>query len=57
MLVKGVLEGDHKAIPLLDLRMKLEAAHQGKTHDASVLIVAAQDGTEVGLIVDHSCEA
>ena len=57
MLVKGVLEGDHKAIPLLDLRMKFEATHRGKMDDASILIVAAEDGTEIGLIVDRSCEA
>ncbi len=56
LLVKGVLEGGRKNIPLIDLRMKLEAAHCGKTDDASVLIVFA-NGAEVGLIVDGRCEA
>ena len=56
LLVKGVLEGGRKNIPLVDLRMRLEAAHRGKTDDASVLIVFA-NGAEVGLIVDGRCEA
>ena len=56
LLIKGVLEGGRKSIPLVDLRMKLEAAHRGKTDDASVLIVFA-GGAEVGLIVDRGCEA
>ena len=37
--------------------MKFEATHRGKMDDASILIVAAEDGTEIGLIVDRSCEA
>jgi len=56
LLIKGVLEDPRGAIPLIDLRMKLEAAHRGKTDDASVLIVFA-NGVEVGLIVDGGCEA
>lgn len=56
LLVKGVLENHRGAIPLVDLRMRLEAAHRGKTDDASVLIVFA-NGVEIGLIVDGGCEA
>jgi chemotaxis signal transduction protein len=56
LLVKGVLENHGGAIPLVDLRMRLEAAHRGKTDDASVLIVFA-NGVEIGLIVDGGCEA
>jgi chemotaxis signal transduction protein len=56
LLIKGVLEDPRGAIPLIDLRMKLEAAHHGKTDDASVLIVFV-NGVEVGLIVDEGCEA
>jgi len=56
LLVKGILEGEGKTIPLVDLRMKLGATHIGRTDDASVLIVLA-DGREVGLMVGRSGEA
>jgi len=56
LLVKGVLEGSGKSIPLVDLRMKLGAAPEGATDAASALIVDLR-GAEIGLILDPGPEA
>ena len=55
-LVKGVLEAQHKSIPLMDLRVKLGAADPRSCGPACALILDVH-GTEVGLIVDLPTEA
>ena len=56
LLVKGMLEGQGAAIPLVDLRMKLDATSAAGSRSASAIIVDF-DGNQVGLIVDADCEA
>ena len=56
LLVKGMLEGSGKAIPLVDLRMRLDAASCGGAEPASAIIVDLE-GSEVGLIVDTVSQA
>ena len=56
MLVKGVLEVDGRSIPLMDLRIKLEAPGPCRTDAAAAIIVQVGEA-EVGLIVDTAPEA
>ena len=56
LLVKGILESQGRSIPLVDLRMALDASISGSTDAATALIVDV-GGTEIGLIVARAPEA
>ena len=56
LLVKGVLEGRHKPVPLMDMRLNFSGWDPAKTDPAIALIVEV-DGKEVGLILDGGAAA
>lgn len=56
LLVKGMLQGQGESIPLVDLRVRLEAASAVGSRSASAIIVELE-GSQVGLIVDTGSKA
>jgi hypothetical protein len=55
-LVKGAIEVHGREILLVDLRVSLMAADPAQT-DAATAVIVELGGTEVGLIIDPSCQA
>lgn len=56
MLAKGVLEVRGKMIPLMDLRVNLDASRSDAADPATALIVRIGQ-REVGLMLGPACEA